>query len=341
MDETIFLSPPIPREKQLCEAPGILPNSWLFHKTFTRDAKGPLEFPLNSAIENPAPNVRQILYKELGTLILDEISPHLYLFAKKSSLHIDALHVQLIKGRKIVITEDPQLHLIWFYDTIYLKPIPPYLLSHGFWAKHPCSLKSQNEMSFGAIETETAVEGQSFQKSLFTSALGFLRTYGCLIRYQSDFELAKEYRLIPSHCCWTSYAHFIAHCCHPAYSDFGLARRYAYGQIRFNRLNYAVRILQPKNCPSRWYYHRTHWNGRSYIGQFFGPILFVFASISVLLSGFQVVLSVPGYSNTTVSTAAQIVSQSFIIAVGIMWIVVLGGIAGMLTSQILFALRSE
>ena len=33
----------------------------------------------------------------------------------------------------MIVTEHPGLHLVWYYDTIFLKPIPPYLLSRAFW----------------------------------------------------------------------------------------------------------------------------------------------------------------------------------------------------------------
>lgn len=55
------------------------------------------------------------------------------MMATQSSANINALHRQIFKGRKIVVTEDPQLHLIWLQDRIHIKPLPKCLLSHAFW----------------------------------------------------------------------------------------------------------------------------------------------------------------------------------------------------------------
>ena len=341
MEGDIYSNPPFSSEKQLCEESGILPNAWLYHDALIRDREEAWGLSSRSATKNRPPFVQDILYRELCTPILDELSPYLYLVAKKSSQHIDALHVQLIKGRKIVITEDPQLHLIWFYDMIYLKPIPAYLLNHDFWARHLCFSQAQGDWSFCNAELKRVADHRSLQRLLFISALRFLRTYGYLIRHQSDFELAKDHRLIPPHCTWASFTQFIASCCHQEKYDIEIARRYAYGQIRLNRLNYAVRIFRPKTCHSRWYYHRMQWNTRAYIEQYFGPILFAFGSIAVLLAALQVALSVPGYVNTLFENVAWTVSQSIIVAVGVMWIIIFGGIASLLVSQILYAILSE
>src|SRR5436305_1098792 len=69
------------------------------------------------------------LSQELNTPVLDELYPRLWFVARKSGASIDPLHQQKAKGRDIVPTENPQLHLIWYHDKIYLKPIPECLLS--------------------------------------------------------------------------------------------------------------------------------------------------------------------------------------------------------------------
>ena len=45
----------------------------------------------------------------------------------QSSADISPLHRQRVKGRAVIVTEDPKLYLVWFYDHIFIKPLP------GFW----------------------------------------------------------------------------------------------------------------------------------------------------------------------------------------------------------------
>lgn len=56
---------------------------------------------------------------DLESKLADEIYPFLWLVARKSGAHIDPLHLQLIKDRDIVITEDPKLHLVWYWHNLH------------------------------------------------------------------------------------------------------------------------------------------------------------------------------------------------------------------------------
>ncbi|KAI9742515.1 MAG: hypothetical protein M1835_003060, partial [Candelina submexicana] len=62
--------------------------------------------------------------KEFLTADLDKLAPYLWLIATQSSQHISPLHEQVLKGRQIVITEKPELHLVWTDGRIFIKPIP-------------------------------------------------------------------------------------------------------------------------------------------------------------------------------------------------------------------------
>ncbi|KAG5743370.1 hypothetical protein H9Q72_012973 [Fusarium xylarioides] len=64
-----------------------------------------------------------LLADDLSCVVLDTLHPHLDLISKKSSSHIDALHVHLRKRRTITIAEHARLHLVWHSDTVYLKPL--------------------------------------------------------------------------------------------------------------------------------------------------------------------------------------------------------------------------
>jgi hypothetical protein len=50
-----------------------------------------------------------------------------------SSENINALHRQRVKGREVIVTEEPRLHLVWIHNRIFIKPLPRYLLSYAFW----------------------------------------------------------------------------------------------------------------------------------------------------------------------------------------------------------------
>ncbi|KAI0399617.1 hypothetical protein F4802DRAFT_588646 [Xylaria palmicola] len=228
---------------------------------------------------------------ELSCPVLDELYPNLDLVARKSSDHIDPIHRHLEKGRKIVLTENPSLHLVWNYGTVYIKPLPHYLLSHSFWDEH--------------LAPGSEHRGK---------ALGFMRSYERLIRYPSDFELAREARLIPSsspspsslkqgqqpqhqskdELTYTSFAAFIHS--FSGVADDDVSDRWHFGQIRLSRLNWAVRILQPKASTRKGslhslFYEEQFWQMRQFLNEFVVPLLFAFAALSLILSAMQVVLA--------------------------------------------------
>jgi hypothetical protein len=75
--------------------------------------------------------------------------------------------------------------------------------------------------------------------------LGYLRTYICLIRYESDFRIAVDDKLqiIPPGITFLQFCNFIA----PLENlDNDVAGRYAYGEIRLTRLNMYSKIFLKK-----------------------------------------------------------------------------------------------
>lgn len=224
--------------------------------------------------------VYDFLVRELNTPILDELYTRLWLVARKSGKSIDPLNRQKIKGRNIVPAEDPQLHLVWRDDKLYIKPIPVCLLNHHFWTAY---LPSTNTTSFHKNGAE-----ERFDRSV---AIGFLRSYAFLIQHRTDFILAREHHLIPDHVDWMQWASFIAHFRHVG--DGQVANRYHYGQLRLSRLNWAVRIFQPGSTSTAWFYEIPHWSTVRYMERAIAPLVFTFVSLSVVLSSMQVMLSVP------------------------------------------------
>lgn len=224
---------------------------------------------------------------DLQSKILDEMLPYLWLVARKSGAHIDPLHVQLAKGRAIIIAEDPKLHLVWYYGTVYVKPLPDYLLNHAIWQKH-------------LPEPIPQAEDTRPRHDQTRAALGFLRSYSFLIRHESDFIIAQRNNLLPKYVSFLRFQQFIR----PFRSicDDQVAHRYQYGQLRLTRLNWAIRIVIICRVFSRpntiqqlpWNYAETLWQTSQYIQKYASPLVLIFALFSLVLSSMQVVLAALG-----------------------------------------------
>ncbi|KAK8180704.1 hypothetical protein BC567DRAFT_150767, partial [Phyllosticta citribraziliensis] len=197
------------------------------------------------------------------------LAPHLWLMSTQSSANISPLHRQRVKRRDIVLTEDPRLHLVWHDERIFVKPLPPYLLSAAFWEK------------------VLVAPGPQQQQRITRAALGFLRTYTHLIQHPSDLTIAHSHALLPSTITYTSFSDFAAHL--SRIPDSAVSPRYAYGELRLSRLNvYAKLFLR------RWYYFRLWPQYGTYFAQFYAPVLFVFGVLSVALGAMQVETAAEG-----------------------------------------------
>lgn len=137
------------------------------------------------------PRLSQFLDDEFWAQDLETFAPQLWVMSTPSSTNVNPLHRQRVKGREIVVTEEPRLHLVWFYDRI-IKPLPKYLLSHRFW-----------EMF---LANKSSCLGGRREK-IRRAALGYLRTYRYLIRHESDFTIAIQHhlRLIPQDVGWVDF----------------------------------------------------------------------------------------------------------------------------------------
>ncbi|KAF2663511.1 hypothetical protein BT63DRAFT_418977 [Microthyrium microscopicum] len=200
---------------------------------------------------------------------LDKIGSYLRLAFTPDSRHISAIHQQATRGREIIVAENPYLHLVWYYDRVFVKPIPPYLLSSAFWEYM-----------------------RQTDKDLWQSAAGFMRTYAHLIKYEVDFRKAqsKKLGLIPADdgkdtITYERFSRFIAP--FADLPDDQVAQRYHYGEMRLTRLNWFARIFLGKLT-----YHHIHAQWHDYFGRFLAPFLTVFAMCSMILAATQVILSV-------------------------------------------------
>ncbi|KAI1414543.1 hypothetical protein F5Y13DRAFT_188211 [Hypoxylon sp. FL1857] len=127
-------------------------------------------------------------------------------------------HHQVLNLREVAITEDPELHLVWSKNRIFLKPIPQYLLEPDFWAAHIIH-----------------------NRELADCARGFLFSYAALIAYQSDYRIAMEKGLLPPGISWEEWKaltkEILENHCYASINP-----RYWYGELRLSRLNKVYRL---------------------------------------------------------------------------------------------------
>ncbi|KAF4628983.1 hypothetical protein G7Y89_g9167 [Cudoniella acicularis] len=223
------------------------------------------------------------LKKELTTPDLNTFHPHLWKVGTQSSSHISTLTSQAVRQREIIVTENPELHLVWIYEIVYIKPIPRYLLSHAFWEFYLTS-----ESSPLSAEEKTEIGN---------AARGFLRTYAYLVRHKSDFIIAKKHNLIPRKIRHSEFINFIMRFENLQDSDVSL--RYGFGELRLTRLN-----LWSPFALGRWEFHRHEKQYAAYFARFYAPVLFVFGVFATLLNAMQVGLAVQGVQASETSWAA-------------------------------------
>ncbi|KAK4175040.1 hypothetical protein QBC36DRAFT_190798 [Triangularia setosa] len=123
---------PFPKEQQLCayfdvevDAGGIVGAKEA--KQSVRNLPGWPCVPLNNRV-----SVEELLHREFYASDLETIAPRLWIMSTQSSTNIEPLHRQRIKGREILVTGDPRLHLVWIHDRIFIKPIPQQIPTIGY-----------------------------------------------------------------------------------------------------------------------------------------------------------------------------------------------------------------
>lgn len=210
-------------------------------------------------------DLRAFLQQEFIAHDLENIAQRLWILSTESSSNVNALHRQRVKGRQIIITEEPRLHLLWFHDRIFIKPLPRYMLYHAFWTATEESLIQLDE-------------------DVRRAALGFLRTYRYLVRYSSDFAIGQHEGLIPKDITWEAFSLLISDVDIP---DAETSKRYGYGEIRLSRLNLYAPILL-----GRLHYEQLQGQYSDVFARLYGPLLFVFAILSIILNAMQVELTV-------------------------------------------------
>jgi hypothetical protein len=208
---------------------------------------------------------------ELRTGRLDELKSYLWLAGLPRCAR--ALHRQQLLGRQILVTEDPNEHLVWHETRVFIKPLPIFLLDIDCWIGKICK-----------------------NKQLHEAGCGFLLSYAWLVRHESDIGIAHEKGLLPDFIDWATWTDFIDDFLEhiELQSLISVSPRYQYGELRLSRLNKIYRVtrfswrdfIRGYMMASTWY--------QDFFARNFAWLLAVFAAISVALSAMQVVSSVAG-----------------------------------------------
>jgi hypothetical protein len=184
---------------------------------------------------------------------------------------IVSLTQHAVLERRIQITEDASVHMLWVEGILYLKPIPAYLTSFAFWEF--------------LMDVGNGLCAEERERCVRTS-LGFLKTYAKLIQRRSDFVLARKCELLGGlgDVTFEAFVAFIA-----AWDDVpdqAISSRWRFGLLHLDALNFhSVTRLR------RWHLNRFESRWATYFSRFFPVVLFVFAVFSVILSAMQVIIA--------------------------------------------------
>lgn len=239
--------------------------------------------------------------EQLGTFLegelccddLETMAPHLWTMSTQSSASVQPLHRHRLLGREILITESPRLHLVWYYNRVFIKPMPRYLLSHKFWTTYLlCGSDAADELEGSPLAPSPRSTLVGRTEKIRRAALGFVRTYRHLIRHESDFNIAQSVGLLPSEATWPRFCAFVSRF-EDSIQDADVSNRYHYGDLRLTRLNFYCML----------FLRRTHFEHlptqyADYFARYFGPLLFVFAAQSLVLSAMQLEIAVQDATDT-------------------------------------------
>lgn len=206
------------------------------------------------------------LYKQLNPEELNEMHAHLWWAGWPGNIR--PLHEQKIKRRDILLTEHVRLHLTWVDSTIYIKPLPVFMLNWAFFDRYLCQ-----------------------DAELLGMANGLFMTYTKLIQFPCDLAIAHDAGLVPKEMAWQSWSALstslqtrLAHNHNP--ERYPINKRYIYGELRLRRLNHIYRF--------------GYWRGEylalsaqydHFFAVNFAWLLLLVVYLSCILSAMQVVLS--------------------------------------------------
>lgn len=185
---------------------------------------------------------------------IDVIFRHLWVAGKPNN--IQPLNKQLCHGKKIVLTSDINMHMVWYGDTIFIKPFPTY-----------CS-------------NFQIVENTMLDESIYSNVCGFINSYTLMIRCLTDFNIAKENKLFDIS--WDQWKVFSSNVKKQEYTN-----RYKYGTLRLHRLNLIYRFSF-----NGLYFFNLYSEYGEYMSQYFTISIIIFAFMTIILTCGQVLLAI-------------------------------------------------
>ncbi len=228
-------------------------------------------------------DLQSYLKDDLNVDGLNKIHKHLWFAGLPQCAR--PLHRQLMIDRKVMITEQADLHLLWKDDRLYLKPLPDYLLSYGVW------------------------EGMLLKDDLRENAKGFLLSYLWLICQKSDFVIAQRENLVSGDLTWEHWTRFSKEIFPNIFSNAleDISPRYLYGELRLGRVNLVYRLCRKtRNLKT---FIRGHFDGyhtyTSFIEQNFAWVLTVILYITIVLTAMQVGLATTELSSSKMFNRAS------------------------------------
>lgn len=216
--------------------------------------------------------MKKLLKNEFVCCDLDKAASYLWTLSTPSNANINVLHKQIIKRKNICVTKKCRLHLLWINDRIFIKPFSICMLFHAFL---------HNFLMFDEPQPNEE------QKVVFSSELGFFRSYLFFIQHESDLNITQQnhLRLIPQEVFWNQWCQFSRNV-HDI-NDRSVSDRYLYGEIRLSRLNLYAPLLFRRS-----YYEFVYGQYLNRFNRLFELILFVFVLMTIILNAMQVVVSV-------------------------------------------------
>ncbi|KAI5813571.1 hypothetical protein BZA77DRAFT_321163 [Pyronema omphalodes] len=210
----------------------------------------------------PRITLTNYLKSELSVDRINDIHIDLWWAGRPGNIH--ALHAQKMMKRDITISEKIELHLVWFDSTIFIKPLPTWILDYDFYEKHICG-----------------------DDNLYGLANGWLYSYTKLIRNPSDFHIAMELKLLPEWMKWDTWCVLSWKLQKELAGDSTkLDERYQFGELRLPRLNQIYRFV-------RWFsvYQNVYRQYDHFFSKNFAWLLLLVVYLSTILSALQVVVS--------------------------------------------------
>ena len=204
---------------------------------------------------------------DLLTPRLDKIHSYLWLSGTLSPAR--PLHRQKLLRREIVLTENPDEHLVEDRAVVFVKRLPRYLLCFDFWTTH--------------MDTD---------KELHKSACGLLLSYVWIVAYRTDMRIAQDSNLLPKNLDWAGWKGFVEDFLEHIDTSTSphVSKRYRYGELWLRHLNMTYK-LSPSvfslNNLQYGFLSAPMWYG-FFIERNVARLFAIFAFLSLILSAMQV-----------------------------------------------------